>query len=91
MIEQKKEVSNKYRITYDRPGCIGAAACEAVCPEFWKIGEDGKADLKGAKKEGDKQVLEIQEKDFRKNMDAAEACPVNVIHIKNLKTDEDII
>lgn len=81
----------KYRITYDRQNCIGAAACEAVCPKFWHVGSDGKADLKGSKKSGDKFVLDIAEEDLKCNKEAAEGCPVNVIHIKNLDSDEEII
>lgn len=62
----------KYKIEYDREGCIGAAACIAVAPDAWKMGSDGKAD----------QLLhEFDEKDLQKHLDAARSCPVNVIHI----------
>ncbi len=84
----------KYTITHDRPVCIGCAACEAVAPEFWTMNQDGKSDLKNAKtvKEGDivkDEILEIEEADFQSNKDAAEACPVNCIHIN--KDKEKII
>jgi len=40
----------KYKIEFDREACIGAAACVVSAPEFWKITDDGRADLlKGAK------------------------------------------
>lgn len=66
----------KYRIEFDRPGCIGAAACIAVAPEAWKMGEDGKAI---------QLVFEFDEKDLHHHLDAARACPVNVIHIVDEK------
>jgi ferredoxin len=76
----------KQTIDHDRPTCIGCAACEAVAPDFWEMAEDGKSDVKGAERimEGNEIVrekLEIEEKDQELNMDAAEACPVNCIHI----------
>jgi len=71
-----------YKIQHDRPNCIGCAACEAVAPAFWEMAEDGKSTLKGAKKiDNDWYELEIKEKDFPVNKDAADSCPVNVIHI----------
>ena len=81
----------KYKIEYDRAGCIGAASCAAVNPD-WEIKEDGKASVKGGKKvEGkDAEELEIEEKDLEKHKLAAEACPVRVIKIKNLETGEYI-
>ena len=71
----------KYRVEYEKQGCIGAFACVAVFPESWEIGNDGKATLiKGKEKDG-KFYIEIDEKDLEKMKEAAEACPVNVIHI----------
>ncbi len=80
------------KIQHDRPNCIGCAACTAVAPEFWSMNEDGKSDLKGAKPSASASgwtELEIEEKDFELNKSAAEACPVNVIHI--LKNGDKII
>jgi ferredoxin len=76
----------KYTVTHDRPVCIGCAACEAIAPEFWTMNEDGKSDLKHAKKTMEEEtvkeeILDIEETDFQSNKDAAEACPVNCIHI----------
>lgn len=66
----------KYRIEYDREGCIGAAACIAVAPNAWKMGEDGKAV---------QLVKEFDEKELQLHLDAARSCPVNVIHIVDEK------
>lgn len=82
----------KFTLEHDRPNCIGCGACAAVAPEFWEMNDDGKSDIKGAKaREDGWQELEIDEKDFEKNKQAAESCPVNVIHLKNKETDEKII
>jgi len=69
----------KFKIVHVRPECIGCTACVASCEEFWEMNDDGKSDLKGAKWEGDTQVLEVDE--LKSNMDAAQICPVNCIHI----------
>lgn len=75
-----------YRIEHDRPNCIACAACAITAPEFWKISEDGKSELAGSSHvvengEITAEKLEIEEKDFEKNREAADMCPVNVIHI----------
>lgn len=73
----------KYKIFYDREGCIGAAAC-AVVSERWKIAQDGKADLDGGKQDDAGWfIAEIDEADLEKEIEAAKACPVLVIHIKD--------
>ena len=73
----------KYKIFYDREGCIGAAACAAVS-ERWKIASDGKADLVGGKQDDAGWfIAEIDEADLEKEIEAAKACPVLVIHIKD--------
>ncbi len=88
-----------YKIVFDRKNCIGAAACAAVAPEFWVMNEDGKADLIGSKDENGNQVLIIKESQLTKegksvlqiNKDAAEVCPVQVIHIYDNETGEKLI
>ncbi|MBS3167562.1 ferredoxin [Candidatus Woesearchaeota archaeon] len=87
-------MAKKYRIEYDREGCIGAAACVAVDEENWTIIEDGKADLKESKLDNKKKgyfIREISEEELAKFKEAAEACPVNVIHIVDLETGKRII
>ena len=84
-----------FKIDHDRPGCIGCGACAAVAPEFWTMSsDDGKSDLVGSVhvKEGDKVVREqLDMEDLKNNREAADCCPVNVIHIIDLKTGEKII
>ncbi|MCF7866423.1 ferredoxin [Candidatus Woesearchaeota archaeon] len=82
----------KYKLLHDRPGCIGCSACAAVAPDFWEMSDDGKSDIKGGKdKEDGWQEKDISEDEFQENMEAAESCPVNVIHLKKLENNEDLI
>ena len=81
----------KYRIKYDRKGCIGAGVCAAIAEKHWEMNKDGLADLiNGKEVDGffekiiDESELEIVKK-------AAENCPVNVIHIIDEETGKQII
>ena len=78
----------KYKIIYDREGCIGALACVGVAEKFWIASDVGmKADLKGAtfNKKTKRWELIIDEKDFEVNKVAAEVCPVVVIKIEKIE------
>ena len=87
MTEEKK-----YKLEHNKPECIGCGACVAVAPDHWVMNDDGKADIiKGNNREDGWQEKDISEKDFKENMEAAQSCPVNVIHIKKMKEDEKII
>jgi len=80
----------KYKITFDKEGCIGTFACVAANSDFWEEGEDGKAILKGAKlnEETGKYELIIDEADYEKNLEAASVCPVFVIKVEPLDEEE---
>lgn len=93
-------MSEKYRIVHDRDICIGCSACASVCPKHWIMEDDGKASIVNHTKtgNGEEEILGTTEKplteDFEDNMDAAESCPVNCIHIKKVnddKSEEDLI
>ncbi len=92
----------KYRIEYDRPGCIGAAICEVFDPEDFEMKDDGKADLLDSEESEEKtdwytKEMEFDLEDpkdkerFNKLKQAAEGCPVNVIHIIDLETKKRLI
>jgi|TARA_B100001964_G_C13972867_1_gene482703 ferredoxin len=74
---------------HEREGCIGCGACANIDPVNWEMNEDGKADLKDSKEIGKGQEKDFDEKDLDKNMETAECCPINVIHIR--KDDEELI
>jgi len=61
------------KIVYEREKCIGCGSCENVCPKYWRVSQDGKADYLGSKEE-------IKEIDC--NEEAADSCPVQCIKIK---------
>lgn len=82
----------KYKVTFDREGCIGALACSAIAPEIWLLASDGKVDLKeGIYNEKTKKyelVLEnIDESKIAEIKDSAEHCPVNVIKVFKIEDD----
>ena len=71
-----------YKIKHDRPNCIGCGACVSLCPANWMMSDDGKSKPKKA---------DILESEFDCNKEAADHCPVNVIHIIDNKTGKKII
>lgn len=73
----------KYKVVYERNGCIGAAACAALLAERWKISDmDGKANLiNGVETKPGIFEYEFTEDELARVLESAEACPVNVIHI----------
>ena len=76
----------KVKVIYNREGCIGAGACCAVCPKYWKMAEDGKADLLGSKENpatGKYELeIEVSEEDLNGLKESANACPVQVIEVE---------
>ena len=90
--EKNQDSENKFILQHDRPNCIGCAACEAVAPNFWEMNVDGKSDIKSANNmENGWQELPINERNFQENKDAADSCPVNVIHIVKKETGERLV
>jgi len=89
----KMSEEKKYKIEHDRANCIGCGACVAVAPDHWEMNDDGKSDIiKGKdRKEDGWQEKDISEEEYKENMEAAESCPVNVIHLKKLKDNKKII
>ncbi len=63
--------------------CIGCGTCVAMCPKFWEMGEDGKAYLKGGKKNSETGEYEMEVKEWECNKDAADACPVQIISLRD--------
>jgi ferredoxin len=82
---------SKFKLIHDRPVCIGCGACAVIAPDFWEMNDDGKSDIINGKHEGEIQLLDIDQKDFDINLEGAESCPVECIHIENKETGEKII
>lgn len=69
------------KVILDRDVCIGCGSCQALCPKYWEMADDAKVNLLGSKKtDGEKYELEIANPEC--NQQAAEACPVQCIHIE---------
>lgn len=86
-------MTNDYLIQHDRPNCIGCTACASIAPRFWEMSdEDGKSDIIDSKMRKDGwQERKIEGQDFQVNLDAAEACPVNVIHLIQIGDGKQIV
>lgn len=63
----------RYKIEQNRDACIGCGACVALCPENWKMMEDGKS-----------APIKDELDDVGCNQAAANACPVKCIKIVKL-------
>lgn len=61
------------RVTIDKDGCIGCGLCESICPDVFKINDEGKAEVTSS---------HIDIKHETDCQSAAGDCPVNVIKIK---------
>ncbi len=68
------------KVVHKREECIGCGACTAICPDHWEMGDDGKAQLKDANKNGEQFEKEVSEAEC--NKDAADSCPVPCIFVE---------
>ena len=82
----------KYRVILDRENCIGAGPCTTFSVN-WKVDpeRDGKATFKGMGEGIKELIVEIDERELKKELLAAKSCPVNVIHIEEVKTGKRLI
>ena len=75
---------SKYKIELDVEGCIGCGACSAVSDNWEMIDIDGEEKAKC-------NNPDIEDDQLDENKEAADNCPVNVIHITNNETGERLI
>ena len=59
-------------VTIDREGCIGCGLCAEICPEVFRIAEDGLAEAYEGPTETTSDAV----------AEAAASCPVEVIDFK---------
>jgi len=79
--------TKKITVCHKRKDCIGCGSCALLAPNRWTLNnEDGLSDLRGAEWHGDQfMVAEIDEHELEENVEAAKACPVNIIRIEGHK------
>jgi len=68
------------KIVQEREKCIGCGSCAAMCPKYWEMAEDGKSTLVGSEKNSEGNY-ELEVEGVGCNREAADACPVEIIHI----------
>jgi len=67
------------KLVVDKETCLGCGTCAALCPKVFKIGEDGKAEVR--------QLADDQTADSSENIqNAIDSCPTN-----SIKWEEDAI
>ncbi len=75
----------KHKVVHFKKDCISCGACAAIAPEYWEMDAEGLSTLKGSKKVDDHFELEIDSEEVRvANQEAADVCPVNIIHVKKM-------
>lgn len=67
------KLSNGWTVEVDANACIGAAPCTAMAPKSFALGDDGKAAI----------LASVDEEDQETILNAARACPVAAIIIKD--------
>jgi len=68
------------KIVQEREKCIGCGSCAALCPKFFEMADDGKAKLLNSEKNAEgNDELEVEKVECAQ--EAADACPVQIIHI----------
>lgn len=78
----------KNKIYHEQHICIGCSACASIAPQFWEMKEikdEYKSHVVGSKAGKDDigtiEERNIKDEEIEMNKEAAEACPVNCIHI----------
>jgi ferredoxin len=68
-----------FKIVIERDNCTSCGSCEDVCPELFELDETSIAHIIGSERIDNKDELETE--DQRCSVDAAESCPVMIIHV----------
>ncbi len=68
-----------YKVEIVRPECIGCEMCTRVCPDLFKMADDGLSSLPGGKRVGDNDEQELGA--IGCSREACDECPVTCIHL----------
>jgi ferredoxin len=69
----------EFKVVLEREECTACEACVENCPDSFEMADDGLAHLKNSTRVGSNDELGVN--DMGCSKEAAEACPVNIIHI----------
>ncbi|MDH7564099.1 MAG: ferredoxin [Candidatus Bathyarchaeota archaeon] len=67
------------KVSIIREECIGCGVCEALCPEVFKLQEDGKSSITEKYRKNSHAAGEVGEDLAACIENAKDSCPVNVI------------
>ena len=67
------------KIKLEREKCIGCGSCQALCPKYFEIIDDGKSHIKDSVKQ---EVEELEVEKIECAQAAEEACPAQCIHVE---------
>jgi ferredoxin len=70
------------KIIHEREKCIGCGSCVALCPKYWEMAEDGKAQLLNSSLNEKSKNFELEVKKLECNQEAVDSCPVQCILVK---------
>ena len=69
-------------VIHQRKKCIGCNYCAEIAPDRWRMSKkDGKSTLIGAIEKKEFWIARIPSHELSENLEAAKACPVNIIKI----------
>lgn len=72
------------KVIHEKKDCISCGACAAINPDFWEMDDEGLAQLKESHELPDgKWEREINDEDKESNQEAADVCPVQIIHVED--------
>ena len=72
-------------ITLQREKCIGCNYCVELAYDRWRMSKkDGKSTLLGSENSKGFYTVKVGDDELDENLRAAEACPVNVIKVKQI-------
>jgi ferredoxin len=72
-------------ITLQREKCIGCNYCVELAYDRWRMSKkDGKTNLIGSVNSKGFHTVKVNDLEYDENLNAAEACPVNIIKVKQI-------
>ncbi len=72
-------------ITHQREKCIGCNYCVELAYQHWRMSKrDGKVTLIGGVNKKGFYTLKTDDEAYEENLKAAQACPMNIIHVKKI-------